>query len=88
MRQLKLVTSDIQEPGLTVGRAAEILNRSATWVRNRITTGFLERDSASTPKRVLVSARSVAWAQGSMDVKRPAGPKIRLVVDNDSKPIR
>lgn len=88
MRQLKLITSDIQEPGLTVSQAAAALHRSATWVRNRITTGFLERDSASTPKRVLVSARSVVWAQGSMDVKRPARPQIRLVVNNAAKSIR
>lgn len=80
---MQLIQKEAAAP-LTVPQAATALNRSCTWVRDRLTMGLLEKDISSTPRRIMVTARSVLLAQRAMPVpaESPAKPLIRLVVDN------
>lgn len=82
MRPFNLMPQAKDMP-ITVSAAASALGRSTTWIRDHLTTGYLERDSASTPRRIMVTARSLLWAQKEMQGAPAAqGPLLRLVVDN------
>lgn len=82
------VTPQINEMPVTAIEAARVLGRSTTWVRDQLTTGFLERDPASTPRRIMVTSRSLRWAQKEMQGAPEAQqqPVLRLVVDNTRPP--
>lgn len=80
---MQLIQREADAP-LSVPQAAVALNRSCTWVRDRLTMGLLEKDVSSTSRRIMVTARSVLLAKRAMPVasERSGAEFLRLVVDN------
>jgi hypothetical protein len=76
---------------VNVAEAAAILDRSTSWVRDRLTDNSLELASLPDAKRIAITVRSVVRLSeriaGSRAACRRAAQKpwLRLVVDNDRK---
>lgn len=76
---------------VSVAEAAAILERSTSWVRDRLTDNSLEEADFPDTKRIAITVRSVVRlselaANSRTERKREAErPWLRLVVDNDPK---
>jgi len=76
---------------VSVAEAAAILERSTSWVRDRLTDNSLEEAEFPETKRVAITVRSVVrlserTAYSRAEKKRTAErPWLRLVVDNDPR---
>jgi hypothetical protein len=83
---MQLVEKEAAVP-LKVSQAAAVLGRSSTWVRDRLTMGLLEKDPSSTPRRIMVTARSVLLAKRAMPERQGSQNRryLRLIVDNTAK---
>jgi hypothetical protein len=76
---------------VSVAEAAAILDRSTSWVRDRLTDNSLEAADPTDSKRATVTVRSVVRLSERIAASRAARnrtaqrPWLRLVVDNDPK---
>jgi hypothetical protein len=76
---------------VSVAEAAAILERSTSWVRDRLTDNSLEEAKFPDTKRIAITVRSVVRlselaANSRVERKRNAERSwLRLVVDNDPK---
>ena len=76
---------------VNVAEAAAILDRSTSWVRNRLTDNSLESAVPSEARRIAITVRSVVRLSERIAGARAARnrtaqrPWLRLVVDNDPK---
>jgi hypothetical protein len=76
---------------VSVTEAAAILDRSTSWVRDRLTDHSLEPASPPEAKRIAITVRSVVRLSERIAGTRAARnrtaerPWLRLVVDNDPR---
>jgi hypothetical protein len=76
---------------VSVAEAAAILERSTSWVRDRLTDNSLEEAKIPETKRIAITVRSIVRlseraASSRVGCNRKAErPWLRLVVDNDPK---
>ena len=76
---------------VSVAEAAAILDRSTSWVRDRLTDNSLEVASLPDVKRIAITVRSVVRLSERIAGTRTARnrtaqrPWLRLIVNNDPK---
>jgi hypothetical protein len=76
---------------VSVTEAAAILDRSTSWVRDRLTDNSLETANSADSKRATITVRSVVRLSERIAASRAVRnrtaerPWLRLVVNNDPK---
>lgn len=80
---MQQTTTTIKLPPLTVRQAADVLQRSTTWVRNWIGIGVLQVAEGTARKPMLLTGESVAELASQRRRGRDMPQShLRLVVDN------
>lgn len=78
---MHLKLTDLERlPPLTIREAAEILQRSTTWVRNWMALGVIERVTDTETGPIQVTAESVLQVAATR--RTTLHPRLRVVIDN------